>query len=88
MTIIYAAQGLNDQMTSCKEVLEDICISGHEQLTEEDKAAFRIIRVKLSNKETLKPLGYFALNKQTLLAVLSTCLTYCIILMQFKQVKF
>ena len=88
MSMALAAQELIEKMKESKTHLEDLCIATHDQLTKEDKIQLRIIRRKLDNSETLKPLGFFSLNKNSLLSIFGTGITYCIILMQFKQVKF
>ena len=88
VTVGLAAQKLVERRHDCKEALEDYSIATYDKLDEVERMKSKIVCKNLSGIEPLKPMGYFALNKSTLLSIFGTVITYCIILMQFKQANF
>ena len=81
-------QSIIERMHEAKAQLEDLCLENYEALEPGDHMKFKLISKNLSGNESLKSLDYFALNKSSLLSIFSTMITYCIILVQFKQVGF
>ena len=88
ISIALVGQSIVERMHEAKEGLEDLYLQNHEEFSQEDQLAFKLISKQLSEEESLKSLDYFVMNKTTLLSIFSTVVTYCIILMQFKQVGF
>ena len=88
VSVPLAVQVMNEQMLMAKFDLEKLCMQGQEELGEEDEKEVNLLRKQLARSDTMRPLGYFSLNKGSLLSLTGTVITYCIILMQFKQAKF
>lgn len=85
-----AGQNLQKSVLKAKRAVEDILMttasgmSKKENKSHELKVKMSVLKSRLDDGCPIEPLSYFKLNKQTLISIQATVLTYIIILLQFK----
>ena len=78
--VLFAVDDVNKSRRYIKEAVED--------LDKEDETKHEAARLLLRDIDNLEPLsgyGLFEMNRSTLTSMISTSITYLIILIQFKQ---
>ena len=87
----FDSQELNEAMITTGEEIEDLIISCPftNEFFEEGQNEYRIKRIikKIKGHTCMSPMGLFCINNAASLTILSTILTYIIVLMQIKTTE-
>ena len=76
-SFLFALDDINEDRRYLKEAAEDI-----KNIDEEER---RLLLRDIDNLKPLSPYGLFSVERSTLTSMMSTSITYLIILIQFKQ---
>ena len=76
-SFLFALDDINEDRRYLKEAAEDI-----KNIDEEER---RLLLREIDNLKPLSPYGLFSVERSTLTSMMSTSITYLIILIQFKQ---
>lgn len=86
LKVLFMGQALSIAGSAITEALGEVSRSRWDELrnNKREKAELRSLQKKFSKKCTVRPLDAFDINFSTGLSALGLCLTYIIVLLQFK----
>ena len=76
-SLLFTIDGVNEGRRYLKEAAEDI-----KDIDDEER---RLLLREIDNLKPISPYGLFSVERSTLTSMVSTSITYLIILIQFKQ---
>ena len=82
--LMRLGQNITTGNIGIKNILQQICVSEYEGMTDKEKHTMAILLDQTSTPASLSPYNLYAVNFSTGLSILGICVTYIIVLLQFR----